>query len=67
MQINVTGKQLDIGDALRTHIETNSGGQIDMFLPNAVGTFVRMERAADRLPKLERGWAAARLRGAAPI
>jgi hypothetical protein len=67
MQINVTGKQLDIGDALRTHIETNSGGVIGMFLPNAFETFAGMERAADRQPELDRGWAMARLRGAAPI
>ena len=44
MQILTTGKNLDIGEALRGHIETRLAGNVDKYFDGAVRAHVVVER-----------------------
>lgn len=44
MDISITGKQLDIGDALRAYIETELGNTVSKYFPRALGCSVTICR-----------------------
>ena len=46
MQLSVTGKQLDVGDALRTHIEQNLSAAIGKYFANPTDANVVLSREA---------------------
>lgn len=46
MQLSVTGKQLDVGDALRTHIEQNLSTAIGKYFANPTDANVVLSREA---------------------
>ncbi|MFI4988845.1 MAG: ribosome hibernation-promoting factor, HPF/YfiA family [Alphaproteobacteria bacterium] len=46
MKVSVSGKQLDVGDALRSHIETALVGVVDKYFGNALDAHAVLSRAA---------------------
>jgi ribosomal subunit interface protein len=44
MQIQINGKQIDIGDALRTHVETRLEGAVEKYADRAVDAHVTFSR-----------------------
>ncbi|WP_020590782.1 ribosome hibernation-promoting factor, HPF/YfiA family [Kiloniella laminariae] len=46
MQLSVKGKQLDVGDALRTHIEENLSSTLDKYFGDAIDVNVTLSRNA---------------------
>lgn len=46
MQFSVTGKQLDVGDALRTHVEESLQASVDKYFDNAIEANVVFSRVA---------------------
>lgn len=44
MQIKVTGKNLDVGDALRQHVETNIEGVVTKYFDHAIDANVTLSR-----------------------
>ncbi|WP_417452618.1 ribosome hibernation-promoting factor, HPF/YfiA family [Kiloniella sp.] len=46
MQLSVKGKQLDVGDALRTHIEENLSATLDKYFGDAIDVNVTMSKNA---------------------
>ena len=48
MQLSVTGKQLDVGDALRTHVEESLQASVGKYFDNAIEANVVFSRVAHR-------------------
>ena len=48
MQLSVTGKQLDVGDALRTHVEDSLQASVGKYFDNAIEANVVFSRVAHR-------------------
>ncbi len=48
MQVSITGKQLDVGDALRTHIEDNLSAAVEKYFENSLEAHVVLSREAHR-------------------
>ena len=48
MQLSVTGKQLDVGDALRTHVEESLEASVGKYFDNAIEANVVFSRVAHR-------------------
>jgi ribosomal subunit interface protein len=48
MQLTVTGKQLDVGDALRTHVAESLAGVLDKYFGSAIEANVVLSREAHR-------------------
>ncbi len=48
MQLSVTGKQLDVGDALRTHVEDSLQASVGKYFDNAIEANVVFSRVARR-------------------
>ena len=46
MQLSVTGKQLDVGDALRTHVEESLQASVGKYFDNAIDAKVVFSRVA---------------------
>lgn len=46
MQISVSGKQIDIGDALRTHVEEHLSSSVEKYFGNAIDGNVVFSREA---------------------
>jgi ribosomal subunit interface protein len=46
MQVSVSGKQLDVGDALRRHVETTLAAAVDKYFGNALDAHVVLSRQA---------------------
>ena len=46
MQVSVTGKQIDIGDALRNHVETRLTGAVGKYFDHAIDSVVVLSRSA---------------------
>lgn len=46
MQLSVTGKQLDVGDALRHHVETNLAASVAKYFDSAIEGSVVFSRQA---------------------
>ena len=44
MQIQINGKQIDVGDALRTHVEARLDGAVDKYADRAVDAHVTFSR-----------------------
>lgn len=46
MQLSVTGKQIDVGDALRLHVETNLAASVAKYFDSAIEGSVVFSREA---------------------
>jgi len=46
MQVSVSGKQLDVGEALRRHVETTLAAAVDKYFSNALDAHVVLSRHA---------------------